>query len=50
MGAQDYAPPPPLEDEHFGWMIGKWEGSTESKWINETNGVENELPRERWRS
>lgn len=28
--AQDYAPPPPLEDEHFEWLVGEWTGATES--------------------
>lgn len=30
VGAQDYAPPPPLDDKHFGWLIGEWEGWSES--------------------
>ena len=29
-GAQDFGPPPPLDEEYFGWLIGEWSGGSEA--------------------
>ncbi len=44
-GAQDMAPPPPLDDSHFGWLIGEWQGTNETpmgtvkEWVKYEMGV-----------